>query len=441
MPLTPNNRPGKVVNRGAALLLILAFCLATAGAQAMSARKSVPVRLDPPSGPIPGTFFGMHIHYFATSTPWPSVSFGSLRLWDAYVTWPRIEPKQGTWDFTGLDKYVDAASQQNIDVVLPLGLSPSWVSSRPEEKSAYGPGNASNPARLDAWRDYVRMVVTRYKGRILAYEIWNEPNLKQFYSGSVSEMLQLAGAAYTIIKEIDPQAVVCSPSATNQDGVKWLDQYLQQGGGKYADVIGFHFYANPEPPETMLPLIGQVKAVLQKHNLGNKPLWNTETGWAIQNSLSVVRAAPASTRFNSIVLSQEQASAYLARTHILNWAESIQCLYWYSWDNKVMGLTEADGKTVKKPARAYAEVRKWLVGAWMKSCDASVDGTWTCQIARENGYQGWIVWNPDLTLEFRIPATWRVRSVHELQGQQRLIAVDRPVRVGADPVLFDNSVP
>jgi hypothetical protein len=423
------------------LLFPLVLCLLAATATSLSAARSAQVRLEPPSGPIPPVFFGMHIHYFATSTPWPSVPFGSLRLWDAYVTWPRIEPKQGTWDFTGLDKYVDAATREHVELLLPLALSPSWISSRPDETSGYAPGNAATPASLDAWRDYVRTVATRYKGRIFAYEIWNEPNLKQFYTGSIPQMIELAGAAYAIIKEVDPHAIVCSPSATNRDGVQWLDQYLQQGGGKYADVIGFHFYANPNPPEAMLPLIDQVKAVIRRHSLSDKPVWNTETGWAMQDRLSVVQAAPASAGFNSVVLSEDQASAYVARTYILTWAAGVQRLYWYSWDNKVMGLTEADGKTVKEPARAYSEVRQWLLGAQMKSCDPTVDGTWTCQIERSNGYQAWIVWNPDHGLDFRIPANWHARVARDLQGAQRPSASGSSLRVGAAPVLIENSTP
>lgn len=399
---------------------------------------SAAVILRAPDTLVPSTFFGMHIHRLATTTPWPGVSFGSWRLWDAYTAWPNLEPVPGGWDFKVLDQYVAASEQKGVDVILPLALSPQWASSRPEEKSAYELGNAANPARLDAWRDYVRMVATRYKGRIFAYEIWNEPNLKQFYSGSVTDMLQLAGAAYAIIKGTDPHALVCSPSATNQDGVEWLDQYLELGGGKYADVIGFHFYANPEPPEHMLPLIEQVKAVLQKHNLGNKPLWNTETGWAIQNRLSVVQAAPASSRFNSVVLTEDQASAYLVRTYVLNWAENIQRVYWYSWDNKVMGLTEADGKTPKQPARAYAEVRKWLLGARMKSCASSAEGTWICQIARENGYQGWIVWDPDHSIEFSIPSNWGVRDVRELSGLVRDLK-EQELLINSTPMLLETS--
>ena len=420
-------------------ILLLSSCMVTVAIWAMPSLDVSSVRLEPSDGKIPDTFFGMHIHYFATSTPWPDIRFGSLRLWDAYVTWPRVEPKEGQWDFAGLDKYVDAAGQHNADIELPLGLSPWWVSSRPAEKSAYGPGNAAHPARLDAWQDYVRMVATRYKGRIYAYEIWNEPNLKQFYSGSIPEMLQLASAAHAIVKEIDPKALVCSPSATNEEGVKWLDEYLQQGGGKYADVIGYHFYANPEPPESMLLRIQQVRTVMRKNGAGNKPLWNTETGWAIQNRQSIVTAAPASARFNSVVLTEEQASAYIARAHILTWAENIPRLYWYSWDNKVMGLTEADGKTAKMPARAYAEVRDWLLGARMKSCGSAATGTWTCEITRDSGYQGWIVWNPDRTLDFRIPSDWPARSVRDLQGGRQDLSKVRLVRVGSAPILIENT--
>lgn len=422
-------------------LILIPLLLVLTGADAKPAASgSVDLRLDAPADPVPGTLFGMHIHRIATTTPWPSVTFGTWRLWDAYVAWPNLEPQKDQWDFKNLDLYMEDAKEHQVEILLPLGLSPQWVSSRPEEKSAYGPGNAAGPARLDAWRDYVRTIATRYKGRVFAYEIWNEPNLKQFYSGSIPEMLQLAGAAYTIIKEIDPHAVVCSPSATGPDGVAWLDQYLQQGGGKYADVIGFHFYTNPDPPENMLPRIQRVKAVMQKYGLSNKTLWNTETGWAMENRLSVVQAAPASVKFNSVVLSEEQASAYVARTHILSWAENVQRLYWYSWDNKVMGLTEADGRTVKSPARAYTVVREWLLGARMNSCQSDETGTWACEITRDRDYHGWIVWNPDHSTDFHIPRSWNVAHVRYLLNGETQVSNGKNIQIGPMPILMEKAI-
>jgi len=316
--------------------------------------------LAPPEDPIPPAYFGMHIHRLATTTPWPEVPFGTWRLWDAYVAWPNLEPRKDQWDFATLDKYVTAAEQNHVDVLLPLGLSPRWASSRPNEESGYMPGNAAPPIHVDEWQNYVRTLATRYKGRIHTYEIWNEPNLKQFYTGSVQELVRLAKVAYTTLKQVDPMILVCSPSATGKDGAIWLEQYFQAGGGKYTDVIGYHFYVNPEPPENMVPLIQKVKAVMEKYGM-HEQLWDTETGWAIQNNQSLV--APALGKgFNSLVLTGEQASAYIARAYLLSWGAGVSHLYWYSWDNRIMGLTEADGKTIKAPARHMAN--------WKTGCSA-----------------------------------------------------------------------
>ena len=38
-------------------------------------------------------------------------------------------------------------------------------------------------------------------------------------------------------------------------GTKWLAKFLAHGGAQSVDVIGFHFYVDPRPPEAMLPLI------------------------------------------------------------------------------------------------------------------------------------------------------------------------------------------
>jgi hypothetical protein len=267
---------------------------------------------------------------------------------------------------------------------------------------------------------------------------WNEPNIKEFYTGSIPQMVELASIAYTTLKHIDPTVLVCSPSATGDGGVNWLDQYLQAGGAKYADVIGYHFYVSPEPPEKMVPMIQRVKAVMERNGIPDKQLWNTEAGWAIQNSQSVVRLS-GGTSFNKIVLPNEQASAYLARAFLLNWAEGVSRLYWYAWDDKVMGLTEADGKTIKPPAQAYSEIENWLIGARIKFCGRDQAGTWTCEIARDRGYLGRIVWNPERLLDFHVPGDWHARGVRELSGKARKFQEGQIVPVGPMPILVENA--
>jgi hypothetical protein len=391
-------------------------------------------RLVPPREAIPPSLFGLHIHHLNHGTPWPAVSFGSWRLWDAYVAWPNVEPQKGRWDFSQLDSYVSLAESHGVEILLPLGLTPAWASSRPEQKSGYGPGNAAEPRDISDWRDYVRQVATRYKGRIHAYEIWNEPNLSDFFSGRPEQMLELARAGYSVLKEVDKTVIVVSPSATSQSGIDWLEHYLKLGGGAYADVIGFHLYVTPEPPEAMLGRGQDLRAVLMEANWADKPVWNTEAGWLIENRRSEVR--PQTSSFSK-VLTLEEASAYVARSYVLNWAMGISRFYFYSWDSEVGGLTEADGRTMKPPAAAYGEIENWLVGARMVSCLFDQRNTWSCELSRP-GYRAWIVWNPTRAMEFKIPESWPVRKRRDLSGGLFPLDPASVISIGPKPVLLES---
>jgi hypothetical protein len=323
-------------------------------------------------------------------------------------------------------------------VVFPIALSPTWASARPTEKSGYSPGNAAEPTDLNDWRNYVRTVATRYKGRVHVYEVWNEPNLKSFYSGSLTQLVQLASVAYQTLKEIDPAIIVCSPAFTGPSGIPMFEQYLKAGGAKYADVIGYHFYVNPAPPEEMVAFIQQVKEVMVRNGVGNRPLWNTESGWAIQNAQSVVKPAPGK-GYNSVVLPQDGAASYLARAYILSWASGVSRFYWYSWDHGDMGLVDHDGKTLKSPAIAYGEIQKWLIGARMDSCAADTAETWTCTISRDGRYHGWIVWNPDgrRTFKLSVPSQWNVVRIRDLLGHMSSLAPGASVEVSIMPHLLE----
>ena len=391
--------------------------------------------LTPPSEPIPPSLFGLHIHHLTQSTPWPAVPFGSWRLWDAYAAWPNLEPQKGQWDFSHLDRYVAIAESHGVEILLPLGLTPGWASSRPAEWSGYGPGNAAEPREISDWTDYVRQVATRYKGRIHAYEIWNEPNLKDFFSGRPEQMLELAHAAYDVLKQVDKGVIVVSPSATSQSGIAWLESYLRMGGGGYADVIGFHFYVTPEAPEAMLELGERLRAVLRENHLADKPVWNTEAGWLIENRQSKV--TPQNSSFSK-VLTLEEASAYVARSFVLNWAMGVQRFFFYSWDSEVGGLTEADGQTLKPPADAFAETERWLLGARMVSCVCDQRRTWSCALSRP-GDRAWVVWNPARTMEFEIPAEWSVRQWRDLSGKRFSLGPASTLSIGPTPVLLESG--
>ena len=382
-------------------------------------------QLQPPTTTVPASFFGMHIHRAGAATAWPAVPVPEWRLWDAHAVWPDVEPTRGQWNFDGLDKYVSLASQHNTDILLPLGLSPRWASARSQEPSTYQPGFAAEPADIEDWRTYVRTVATRYKGRIHAYEIWNEPNLKQFWTGTTDQMVVLVREASQIIRGIEPHAIIVSPSATSTGGTKWLAEFLKKGGGQYVDVIGYHFYVNPQAPEAQIPLIQQVKQIMADNDAGSKPLWNTETGWMSPKPFP----------------SEELGAAYLARACILNWAAGVQRFYWYAWDNHgVMSIetTQPDNQALRPAGLAYATIQKWLVGARLDSCSKNSSGTWTCQLNRTAALQ-WIVWNERGSRSFGVPTSWHATTVDPLL-QDSYQFCGPTLDIGESPVLVRSLV-
>lgn len=417
------------------VLLALAGTACMGGLSAMGiVGGSAGKPLKPPAIPIPRTYFGLHMHRADAGTPWPPVSFGSWRLWDAYTTWPMLEPQHGNWDFKRLDKYVAMAALTGVDILLPLGLSPAWASTRPDEPSAYKPGNAAEPRNIEDWRHYVRKVAERYKGRIRRYELWNEPNLKNFYSGSVEAMLNLAREAYVILKDVDAENLFAAP-ATTEGGkqLDWLDRYLTLGGGQFMDVLSHHFYVPRVDPESMLPMLEDVKQIMAKHGVTHKPLWNTETGWWMENGDGTVSSPSPFTTWKKLDLTK--AAAYVSRSLILGWAAGLERFYWFAWDNHSMGLIEPSTKAMKPAGLAYARTVEWLLGSVMAGCEVTND-VWVCTLNRQDGTKARIVWREDGGIQdWAPPQHWGATSLESLDGR-RQTPQGSPVRIqiGQAPV-------
>jgi hypothetical protein len=193
---------------------------------------------------------------------------------------------------------------------------------------------------------------------------------------------------------------------------------LNLGGGNYADIIGYHFYVEPNPPEDMLPLINSVKSTMAKNGMGDKPLWNTECGWDKRKNFAL----------------DDEPSAYLGRAVLLNWAAGVSRFYWYSWDNNKYSLrfTQDDETTPTTAALALAQMEKWLIGSKISSCSRNSDGLWTCHLTAPDGTPEEIVWHPDHGTKIK-PGHGNASAVEELTKGRRNAPSD--MDVGIAPVL------
>jgi hypothetical protein len=323
---------------------------------------------------------------------------------------------------------VDLSQAHDIELLLTLGMTPQWASSQPtkvpEGFLAYGKGAQAPPVRIEDWREYIRTVATRYKGKIRYYEIWNEPNQSEFFSGNLQQMLTLSKVAYEVLKAVDDNNVVLSPSVKcDQSGQAWLHKFLALGGGNYADVLGAHFYVMPRGPEVMVDQIERVHYLMHEYGI-NKPLWNTETGWGPPSSFS----------------SQDEEAAFVIRAFILNAAAGVQRVYWYAWDNTnwvALRLTEPSTGVLRRGALAYEQLSQWLNGAQIEHCKTEGRDNWSCSVTRATGEHWLVLW--DSTPKAQRNISKKISELSYFPCMSDVAVRTSTVAVGSCPIMVRES--
>ena len=186
----------------------------------------------------------------------------------ADFTWSQIEPRPGEWRFKITDLVMDEAEKRGIRI-LPILCY--------DNPKAY-PGYAwQNP---EAWVRFVRTVVARYKNKLDAVEIWNEENIPFWkpkrdpvkYTG----FLRLS---YRAVKDAAPRVRVAMGGLAGRD-YDYLDKMYKAGAANCMDIVCFHPYVWPKPPDGALEeAIRHYRAVMAAHGDADKPIWITEMGW------------------------------------------------------------------------------------------------------------------------------------------------------------------
>lgn len=366
---------------------------------------------------IDKSYFGTHFHYLVIKpgdnkhlTKWPTHLIGSIRLWDSRTRWADITPSAGQWNFDCMDAYVDRATVNHASILYTLGSTPRWASARPEEKCPYGFGCSSEPVRLAHWEEYVRQVAQRYRGKITAYELWNEPYFSDiardreylgFYSGSVDQMVEMARIARKVLDEFDPGAILSTPGFVN--GPERLEMFLAAGGKQYVQAIAYHFYA--ENSLHMASQLAAVRQIMKRQGVEKLPLWNTETGIDV--------LGPNGQPSGIAAHSQTEAAEKLAQYMILGAAADLQHYYQYAWDNQYSGMLTPYGEH-QTTWDAYEKVESWLLGSTMRGCASAPRDVVICQSER-SGQHFHIVWaQKEAMVKIPVPSDQRVVSVEKL---------------------------
>ena len=125
--------------------------------------------------------------------------------------------------------------------------------------AAWQTGIDANPIRADLFGAYLRNLTSRLRGKVQAYELFNEPNLKfewnTYIAGgggypSVPGYVRILQTAYPAIKAGDPDAIVITGGLSSAGGggsqaigdIDYIGQLYANGAYGYFDAVGTHPY-------------------------------------------------------------------------------------------------------------------------------------------------------------------------------------------------------
>jgi hypothetical protein len=170
--------------------------------------------------------------------------------------WRDIEPFEGAEpDWWKPDKVVEQVEAAGLKLLVRIDRQPFWA-----QEEDWPPLENAPPADLADFGGFCGRLASRYRGRVPAYQVWNEPNLSREWGGEPPDPVaytELLGVCYEAIKAADPQAIVISaglaPTGTGLPEAMPDDEYLQAmydaGAAAYFDVLGLNAPGYLAPPE------------------------------------------------------------------------------------------------------------------------------------------------------------------------------------------------
>ncbi|HVJ19377.1 MAG TPA: MYXO-CTERM sorting domain-containing protein [Polyangiaceae bacterium] len=162
---------------------------------------------------------------------------------------------QPAYNWTNYDQIMDYILSQGMKPLVELSFMPSALASGSETFGWYNnkPGNISPPKDYDRWQALIYNLaqhsIERYGQAEVEswyFEVWNEPDLADFFSGTQAEYLEMYDRAVAGLMQASPNLKVGGPSVAII-GSGWIGALIDHcmTNGVKLDFISWHKYPYP----------------------------------------------------------------------------------------------------------------------------------------------------------------------------------------------------
>lgn len=198
------------------------------------------------------------------------------------------------------DRILDAVIERGFRLILELNPMPAALASGDQLMFNYKM-NVTPPKSYEAWEELVRQTVQHVTERYgrdeiceWYFEVWNEPNLSGFWSGTQEEYFKLYDAAARGVKSVDERYRIGGPATA---GCSWVSEMITHcvEAKSPIDFISTHRYAQDEysaypernespyePGTFFIQTVKETRATIAASPMPELPLlfteWNTISG-------------------------------------------------------------------------------------------------------------------------------------------------------------------
>jgi len=267
------------------------------------------------------------------------------------VAWRDVEgAAKGHFNWYFTDRIVADAEALELKLLFRLDHEPLWTMPPRGDSTDNGP-----PENPQDFGDFCHALAGRYRGRVAAYQVWNEPNLAREWGGHPPDpaaYVRLLRACYIGIKTADPDAFVISaglsptgnglPDAIPETA--YLSAMYEAGAAPYFDLLGVHAPGFLYPPETSPDQVAEerdghrffcfrhvedMREIMVRHGDGEKQVAVLEMGWTTD---------PVHPDYAWFAVTEEQQADYLVRA--FRYAEE----HWSPWIGLMTVISIADAQ-------------------------------------------------------------------------------------------------
>ena len=238
-----------------------------------------------------------------------AAGFGFVRM---DMMWANVE-RGGRYRFFAYDRLLRALEARGMGVLWILDYG------HPD----HGGSPPRTPEDVAAFSRFAGAAAEHFKGRNVRYEIWNEPNLSEFWKPfpNASEYATLLREAVAAIRKADPSAKISSGGLSRFDAA-FLSKAVDPSLAASLTALGVHPYRKTGP-ETIAPELEYLREWAARSLGQHIEIWDTEWGYSSTN-------APEEAPSNGHTEEGRRRQASLSVREILTvWTVGLPLAVWY----------------------------------------------------------------------------------------------------------------